>query len=50
MITSPSYPTYKQTTDVCTTKITVPAGKTINVWMNDVAILKRDAVERFLLI
>ncbi|CAF0748416.1 unnamed protein product [Brachionus calyciflorus] len=45
LIKSPSYPTYKQTTGICRTKITVPTGKSLNIFVTDMNIQKRDSTE-----
>lgn len=48
MITSPGYPTYRATNSTCQIKISVPAGKSLNIWVTDINILKRNTQERFL--
>lgn len=45
IIQSPSYPSYQTTSDTCTTKISVPIGKTIDVFVTDMRIQNRDSSE-----
>ena len=45
IITSTGYPRYQTTNGACQTKITVPNGKSINIFVSDMNILKRDSSE-----
>ena len=47
IVRSPKYPTYQVTSGNCVTKITVPVGKTLNIWITDMNIPKRDSSEKF---
>lgn len=45
IIQSPSFPTYQQTTQTCNTKISVPNGKTLDIFVVDLKIQNRDSSE-----
>lgn len=45
IIQSPGYSSYQPTNGVCTTQINVPAGQSINIWLLDMNIAKRDTSE-----
>lgn len=45
IIQSPGYPTYQQTSKTCNSKISVPNGKTIDVFVVDLRIQNRDSSE-----
>lgn len=46
IISSPGYPTYSQQNSLCLTKITVPAGTSLNIWITDMNIYGRDGTGR----
>ena len=50
IITSPGYPSYKQTLDTCVTRISVPFGKTINIYTYDINTKSRNSLEEYALI
>jgi hypothetical protein len=43
IIVSPGYPNYQTVTQVCRTKIIVPAGKTLNIYSSDIALKARNS-------
>jgi hypothetical protein len=45
IISSPGYPSYRNQSITCTKKITVPAGKAINIWIVDMLLKTRDPVK-----
>ena len=45
IVTSPNYPTYKQTNQPCRVKLTAPPGKTFNIFVSDINIKARNKEE-----
>jgi hypothetical protein len=42
IIMSPGYPTFSQQNSLCLTKITVPQGTSLNIWITDLNFYGRD--------